>query len=682
MPPPLANKSKGKGREVRRSRSRNTTPSSASTNTVTGLGYLDNDISKMLVPTTVQYSDILDKLGGSGQIPEPKALESLVEHLKTLSQLAEARGEACNAGIREISQKRKEALEELREREQFSRDADERLRMKREADDDEDAGRSSKGGKLKRRKDRGIVKEERPLSHGAHAVAKQDGTDLKTDIPHRRGAKDSLHTASPPSKKSKNIVSSTSSQSPTPSPAPTGPGDQLSTAGSAESMDSSSDSHQPEPAPSIPQYQVFGPNPLTFDDPTIYHIRDITPGMTDDEKRKIYSVAQFPKSDLSHMMTGTPPDKDFSNSKPTNQVSANTFATYIEPYVRPLTEEDIAFLKERGDRTTPFLLPRRNKKYYTEIWAEEDGSINVDSSSQEREQLPLNQGRGSIEQMTDETAETEQISAPPLVSRLYSLLRFEHRTLPEENTAGSATNNEDTNMNPTVNGDTMDLDNLVGGAEPDTKPLNSATTFVDASPNGFKVPAAKLEHGQLDERLKAELRYVGIFGQDDNPDYDAHYDDDIAERLRLLQAELKKQMIVNDARKARLLEIARERLAYQEYSTIHDDLDSQVQQAYLKRTRTLGKSKKGSQAKHRPGGAGGGSHLVAPNASGVGVSRPGIGDVARTLMDRRKRWADCIGPVFKDCKTTVPGKDESIFDPALMEEYEKAELEGWDEEQE
>ncbi|OAX82604.1 hypothetical protein ACJ72_03045 [Emergomyces africanus] len=681
MPPPLANKSKGKGREVRRSRSRNTTPSSASTTTAAGISFLDNDISKMLVSTSVQYSDILDKLGGSGQIPEPKILETLVEHLKTLSQFAEARGEACNAGIREISQKRKEAFEELREREQFDRDAEERLRMKREAEDDEDMGRSSKGGKLKKRRDRGTVKEERPLSHGAHGVARQGAIDLKTDIPHRRGGKDLFSTTSPSSKRSKNIVSSTSSLSPTPSPTATGPGDQLSAVDSPDSMDSS-DSHQPEPAPSVPQYQVFGPDPLTFDDPTIYHIREVTPGMTDDEKREIYRVAQFPKSDLSHMMTGTPPDKDFSNAKPTNQVSANTFATYIEPYVRPLTEEDIAFLKERGDRTTPFLLPRRGKKHYTEIWAEEDGSINVDSSVQEREQLPLNQGRGSIDQMTDETAETEQVSAPPLVSRLYSLLRFEHRTLPEENPTGSAPNNEDTNMNGTVNGDTMDLDNLMGGGESETKPLSSATTFVDASPNGFKVPAAKLEHGQLDERLKAELRYVGFFGQDDNPGYDAHYDDDIAERLRLLQAELKKQMITNGARKARLLEIARERLAYQEYSTIHDDLDSQVQQAYLKRTRTLGKSKKGSQAKHRPGGAGGGSHLVAANAAGAGVSRPGIGDVARTLMDRRRRWADCIGPVFKDCKTTVPTKDESIFDPAVMEEYEKAEVEGWDEEQE
>lgn len=316
-------------------------------------------------------------------------------------------------------------------------------------------------------------------------------------------------------------------------------------------------------------------------------------------------------------------------------------------------------------------MPRRGKRHYSEVWAEEDG-LNLELSSQDREKLPLNQGRGNIDQVTDETTDTDQVSVPPMLSRLYSLLRFEHRTLPEE------TNNEESMPNGNTNGDTaMDIDHANGDTE--AKQLNSATAFPDASPNGFKVPVAKLDHAQLDERLKAELKYIGFFGAEDNPDYDAHYDDDIAERLRILQTELKKQMITNGARKSRLLDIARERLAYQEYSTIHDDLDSQVQQAYLKRTRTLGRSKKGAQAKHRPGGAGGGSHAVG-NMPGVG--RPGIGDMARTLMDRRKRWTDCIGPIFKDCKSSVPGKDETIWDPVTMAEFEKAELEGWDEEQE
>lgn len=301
--------------------------------------------------------------------------------------------------------------------------------------------------------------------------------------------------------------------------------------------------------------------------------------------------------------------------------------------------------------------------------------MSVDQANSDRDRLPLNQGRGNIEQLTDDNADSDKISVGPLVSRLYSLLRYEHRAPPDEN-ATNGTTNGDLSMNGLLADSLMDLDHPLGESE--NKPQPSATSFPDASPSGFRVPAAKLEHAQLDERLKAELRYVGFLGPENNPDFDAHYDDDIAQRLRLLQSELKKQMITNGARRARLLDIAKERMAYQEYSTIHDDLDSQVQQAYLKRTRTLGKSKKGSQAKHRPGGAGGGSHIV--NAAGVG--RPGIGDVARTLMDRRKRWKDCIGPIFKDSKTSVPRDEESIFEPGAMAEFERAELEGWDEDQE
>jgi transcriptional adapter 3 len=333
-------------------------------------------------------------------------------------------------------------------------------------------------------------------------------------------------------------------------------------------------------------------------------------------------------------------------------------------------------LTSQGDRVTPFIMPKRGKKHYADVWNEEDGAMSIDQVDGDR--LPLNQGRGNIEQVTDDTTETDKVSVGPLVSRLFSLLRYEHRAPPDENATNGPVNGEaSTTANGTVNGgDSMEIDQPNG--EPANKPLPSATSFPDASPNGFKVPAARLDHAQLDERVKAELRHVGLFGPDDNPDYDAHYDDDIAQRLRLLQNELKKQMIINNARKARLLEVARERMAHQEYTTIHDDLDSQVQQAYLKRTRTLGKSKKGTQAKHRPGGPGGGSHVV----SAAGVSRPAIGDVARTLMDRRKRWQECIGPIFKESKTTVPTAGESIFDPGVMAEYEKAELEGWDEEQE
>lgn len=318
--------------------------------------------------------------------------------------------------------------------------------------------------------------------------------------------------------------------------------------------------------------------------------------------------------------------------------------------------------------------PRRSKKSYRQIWAEEDG-ISYDQNKDDQDQLPLNQGRGSIETLTDDKAETNEVSIGPLISRLCSLLRYEHRTLPEDNAAST---NGDAPTTSGLGGDAMDLDQPNGTGEidskPGDKPLPPATAFRDASPTGFKTSVAKLDHAQLDERAKAELRYIGFLGPDDNPDFDAHFDDEVSERLRLLQSELKKQIVINNARKARMMKIAQEHMALLEFTTIQDDLDTQVQQAYLKRTRTMGKSKKGSQAKHRPGGAGGGSHVAA------GVSRPAVGDAAKIVMDRRKRWNDAFLPIFEDIKTTIPSEGETIFDPATMAEYEKAEVEAWDEE--
>ena len=122
--------------------------------------------------------------------------------------------------------------------------------------------------------------------------------------------------------------------------------------GSPASSSSSLSSHQPPPMATIPHYQAFGPDPSTFPDSTIYHIREVKSGLSEEEIKEIYSVASYPSSDLHDLIPGTPPDKDFSNAKPTNQVSFNTFQTYIEPYFRPFSEEDLAFLRERVNSPT------------------------------------------------------------------------------------------------------------------------------------------------------------------------------------------------------------------------------------------------------------------------------------------------------------------------------------------
>ena len=183
------------------------------------------------------------------------------------------------------------------------------------------------------------IAEAKPQSPPRPAAV---NVDLETTEPAK---------ASPsPSKRKLDDISSSSLSSASPHASPTvGPVNDLPTSPkkSRASSTCSVESHQPPPAPSVAQYQTFGPDPTTFDDPTIYHIRPVTDDMTYEEKSAIFSVAHFPESDLSPLIAGTIPDKDFSNAKPANQVNANTFQAYIDPYLRPLTEEDMAFLKER-----------------------------------------------------------------------------------------------------------------------------------------------------------------------------------------------------------------------------------------------------------------------------------------------------------------------------------------------
>ena len=440
-----------------------------------------------------------------------------------------------------------------------------------------------------------------------------------------------------------------------------------------EGSSSSSEDEGAPPRREAPKSQTFGDDPSTFPDPTVYEIRDVTEGMSNALKREIYSVAVYPKSDLADLIAGDPPNKDFSNAKPSSQINYSTFTSYIEPYFRQFSEEDLAFLRERGDRISPFTMPKRGKRHYSEIWAEEDNIPTPALPPSVRDDT--NQPRGSIDAMTDSTGETDGLSIGPLASRLLAAMRPEHRAQQaDDKPALNGSMNGDMSMNGDAFGDDMVASIL------DKLDVNPPAAFMmeSSSDQWKKASHPRLDYAQVDERLKQELKYMGFLPDEDfKLDYEEQYDDEVTGRLRELQRRLKEQMLVNGARKARLADLVRERLAFQEYETILEDLDSQVQGAYTKRTRTIGKSKKAK----RPGGAGGGSHFVGGAA---GMARPGIGDMTRTLMERRRRWIDLVGSVFEgETPGKVPREEDpasSIFKPDKMEELMAKEKEQWDEE--
>ncbi|KAI1158489.1 histone acetyltransferases subunit 3-domain-containing protein [Nemania serpens] len=598
------------------------------------------------------YDDIIDQTTSNAVIPDSKTLDALLLKLEKLHDLVERRGSWCDKGMRLTAAEKKghhvneppPASKPESRKERSSQDASKKLnKRKRKANEnlapaDQNTERSSplRDASTKPRK---LSRDNDSNSSSLSPVARpaSGAMDVDDKMKLEKNAEDD--------------------------------GDE------AEEGEESSEDEFAPPAREAPQFQTFGQDPSTFPDPTVYEILEARPEMSVDELKSLYSVAVFPRTDLADQIAGDPPDKDFSNAKPTNQISFSTFSTYMEPYFRPFAEEDLTFLRERGDRVTPFIMPRRGKKHYSEAWAEEDNAMAIDSTNQGRDKLAPNQPRGTIENMDDDVAETDKLSVGPVLSRLLQAMRPEARAQPTEDRPMTNGVNGDSDAKEEVNGD------MGGGASGEEgKSIPPATFMTESAGEAWKKAThPKLDHLQVDERIKQELRHIGFLPQEGfDGDYDGHFDDEVAARLRVLQERLRQQMLINGARKARLTDLVKERMAHQEYQTILEDLDTQVQGAYLKRTRTMGKNKKSK----RPGGAGGGSHPAG--GAGAGMARPGIGDVTKTLMERRRRWIDNIGTVFDDENLgKVPrasDPDSTIFKPEAMADRIKKERQTWDDE--
>lgn len=113
------------------------------------------------------YDEIVDPQIGSS-IPDSKAIDTIIESINKLLDVAEARGKVCDRGMRLLSAQRKDQVEtERREQERIDREAA-----------DEAAERGRQASKMRKKKDSSKAREERPLTHGAHILAPQDGTNI------------------------------------------------------------------------------------------------------------------------------------------------------------------------------------------------------------------------------------------------------------------------------------------------------------------------------------------------------------------------------------------------------------------------------------------------------------------------------------------------------------------------
>lgn len=380
--------------------------------------------------------------------------------------------------------------------------------------------------------------------------------------------------------------------------------------------------------------------------------------------KKKYGVASYPERDLQDLLPGEIPNIDFSKNKPpSNQVQFTTFQSYIESYFRPYLTEDIKFLKERNvvppgfekqgydADVTPFIIPKLGK-FYADLWSEEDSTLGskLNSPAFQQPSSDSYKPKGSIEGLTDEALFTEDISCGPLSNRLLSAIL--------SNREGGLSDEEDAPANDSKS-ETKDASKSSLAEEEVATQLNSE--------EDYKLSAEQNDFQTIEERLKRELKYIGIFmnlpttGESkpkakqangraakkisasiiDNDEWIKNKEDDeVCAEIRKLQRELKEVTSRNRANRKKLIPLVEEHIAYQEYCAILEDLDKQVDLAYMKRLKGKGKKKR--------------LDVVTPQQQALNSG-------LRALLEKRRRWIDNIGKLFPVAEKMKRVPSESIL---------------------
>ncbi|EPX72237.1 SAGA complex subunit Ngg1 [Schizosaccharomyces octosporus yFS286] len=340
--------------------------------------------------------------------------------------------------------------------------------------------------------------------------------------------------------------------------------------------------------------------------------------MTYEEKKDLLCVSSFPKKDVRCLVAGTPVTEDFSNSKPNNQISISTFYSFLDPYFRNLNDDDINFLKETSDNSKSYQNPPLGERF-PEI-PEEDDISNLCSASiyQSLKTMP----HGSIEMLQEVDTAGEDISCGPLTERLLASL------LPDD------VSNQN-KMNTLVNG--SDHANGSHVKKEGIEEIEAEKEEMNGMNNELSI-LFESDFSFYEERLRNRLRSFGVI-YDDDIDWTKRQDDQISETLRSLQCRLKRVEEENQQRKQKILELLPEEMAFQEFSAVLDDLDKQIENAYMKRNRTLKVKKK---------------RIVNEK---INASATSSYATIKSLMDKRSLWLEKLQPLFhnrlqNDCLRT------------------------------
>jgi len=126
-----------------------------------------------------------------------------------------------------------------------------------------------------------------------------------------------------------------------------------------------------------------------------------------------------------------------------------------------------------------------------------------------------------------------------------------------------------------------------------------------------------------------------------------------------------------------LADIARDRLAYQEYVEIRDSIDKNITATYSKLQKKDGPKVTKKKKKAEPtGGANGvnanGVAIPLPNPASLGLGLDDDGqlhvpDALKSLIETRRDWVSIIGAAFEEKESESPGRVRGLPDRSVFE---------------
>lgn len=176
---------------------------------------------------------------------------------------------------------------------------------------------------------------------------------------------------------------------------------------------------------------------------------------------------------------------DFVRVKPKDQIPILTFWSTLEPYFRPLTEEDRNYLLPREDQDKYYSIPPLGR-HYTDVWLEEELPLNINSKPPTNHITMMNQA------ITDSDLIRQDISCGPITERLLSSLIEQDR----QHTSTA-----------TITGET-------GEEEEDEEEEEDDDDDEDEDDEDEDDEEDRMDIHEFEERLKRELEYVGLFNDD------------------------------------------------------------------------------------------------------------------------------------------------------------------------